>query len=104
MDPNTVTLVTTWPQAVAFIALVVAVMVVPSVLAYLAARDAKVNTSRALDAAQAVHTSMTQNNGGSSVKDALDRIEAKQEEHSKGLSGLGERMTAVEDLITRPQR
>lgn len=74
-DPTTVT---TWPQAVVFIALILAVLVVPGVLGYLANKNAK-----------NVKDTLTQKNGGSTVRDQLDRLE-------KGVAGLYDRVAAVE--------
>lgn len=41
--------------------------------------------------------------GGGSVKDALDRIEQHEEEQGLALTGLGERMTAVEETVSCPR-
>lgn len=40
--------------------------------------------------------------GGSTVKDALDRIEQRQEDQGKVLVSMGDRIAAVEDQVTRP--
>lgn len=65
-DPTTVT---SWPQAVVTIVMILAILVVPSVLSYLGNQRIK-----------AVEKSLTTNNGGSHVKDQLDRIEESQGE------------------------
>lgn len=43
-----------------------------------------------------VKTTLTKNNGGGSVKDALDRIESKQVEQSEALEWLDARLDKVE--------
>lgn len=98
-DPNVITLVTTWQQAVVAVALIVAVLVVPSVLSYLAARQAK----RSATTVNEVNKTLTTNNGGGNVKDALDRIERsleqqgqRQQEHGEALAGMGQRLGALE--------
>lgn len=55
--------VTSWPQVAALLILAAAFVIIPAVLNYLSSRPIK--------------KTLTQNNGGSSVKDYLDRIEAR---------------------------
>lgn len=108
-DAQTLTLVTSWPQAVAFVALVVAVLVVPQVMAWVQAKRSAVTVN-------AVHKNLTTNNGGSHIKDQLDRIEAAQAEQGlvqaqqgrelvrqgRAIKAVGDRLAAVEDHVTRP--
>lgn len=75
--------------------LILALLVWPGIMAWLQAKRSAMTINK-------VHESMTNPNGGGSVKDALDRIEQRQEDQGLALTGLGERMTAVEDQITRP--
>lgn len=56
--------VTTWPAALVTIVMILALLVVPSVLTYLGNQRVK-----------AVENTLTNTNGGSTVKDALNRIE-----------------------------
>lgn len=69
--------VQSWPQAVVAIVMILALAVWPGVQAFLNAKRTK----------QAVKT-LTQNNGGGSIKDQLDRIEAKVDQHSGRLEAL----------------
>lgn len=82
--------VTTWPQAVVFITIVAAVAVVPSMFAYLNARAVK-STKHEVET---VVTSITENNGGASVKDRFDKLD-------RTLAQLDTRIAAVEDRRTR---
>lgn len=74
LDP---TRITTGPQAAVMIVLIIAVLVVPSVLTYLGNLQTK-----------AVARTLTENNGGSTVKDSLDRIEAGQLELTRRVTAL----------------
>lgn len=71
--------VTSWPQ-VAALALILAFMAIPSLIGYLTtsrnAREAKNNASAANETVSEVKQTLTENNGGSSIKDYLDRLEA----------------------------
>lgn len=73
-DPTSVQ---SWPQAVVFIFLILAVLVVPSVLSYLGNRRMK-----------RVETTLTTNNGGSTMKDAMDRMEHDLKSLSGSVEGL----------------
>lgn len=75
----------TWPQAIVAVVL----LVWPGVAAWVQAKRSAVTVDK-------VHKSMTTNNGGSHVKDALDRIEGRQEEQSQTLTDLTERLSALE--------
>lgn len=68
--------VQTWPQAAVMIVLIVAILVVPSVIGYLNNRQAKATNRQVAQVKQQVT-----NNGGSSMKDAVDRIETVLTEH-----------------------
>lgn len=84
-----------WPQAIVAIVLILVLLVWPGIMAWIQAKRSAVAVNK-------VHETMTNPNGGDSVKDALNRIEQRQEDQGLALAGLGERMTAVEDQITRP--
>lgn len=58
----------TWPQATVALFLIFAFMIWPGVMAHLGRKET-----------QAIKKTLTENNGGGSVKDALDRIEDKIE-------------------------
>lgn len=72
----------TWPQAIVAVALIVGVLFVPQLGAYVQAR-------RSASAVNDVRQTLTTNNGGSHVKDSLDRIEV-------ALSALTGRVDALE--------
>lgn len=85
--------VTNWPQAVALLGLL-AFLAVPQIIGYLttsrtargardnanaaagAASAAAENAGAAAETAGAIKETLTKNNGGSSIKDYLDRLEA----------------------------
>lgn len=67
----------TWPQAVVAMFLIFAFMIWPGVQAQLARRET-----------QAVKKTLTENNGGGSVKDALDRIEESVTSNGRRLTHL----------------
>lgn len=80
--------VITWPQATVAIVFLIGILIVPAVINYLQNRELKA-------AVKASHTTLTQNNGGGSVKDALDairsdlsEIKATQKDHSARLVAL----------------
>lgn len=98
MEPDTLSLVDSWPKALVAVVLIVAVIVVPSVLSFLAARQAK----RSAITVNAAHKTLTTTNGGSTVKDRLERMERSLERRGQALAGLAARMTAVEEMVTRP--
>ncbi len=84
-DPTSVT---TWPSALVTVVLLVLVLGLPSVLAYLGTKQTK-----------ALGRTLTETNGGSSVKDSLNRIEAGVAEHTAALADLTGR---IETLETSP--
>lgn len=84
-----VTAVLTWPQAVVAVVLILAVLVWPTIAGWVQAR-------RAASAVNDVKRTLTTNNGGSHVKDSLDRIEATQREHGDTLDALGRRVAVLE--------
>lgn len=91
--PVDLTLVTTWPQAVVAIALVLAAMVWPGVASWLNSRSAK---EAAHGAREAIEHEARPNSGGS-MKDSLNRIEStltvvlgNQEAHDARLDALEE--------------
>lgn len=99
-DPTTIpdpTTISTWPQAVVTIVLILAILVVPSVLSYLGNQRIK-----------AVERSLTTNNGGSHVKDQLDRIEESQDElrvsQASTATAVGELQRDVIDLKENANR
>lgn len=71
--------VTSWPQVVALLGLL-AFLAVPQIIGYLTtsrnARGAASSASAAAETASEVKQTLTENNGGSSIKDYLDRLEA----------------------------
>lgn len=69
-DVPAISEVLTWPQAIFGGLVVLAVLVVPQVLSYLTSRQARTTANQ-------VQATLTTNNGGSTVKDQLDRIEGK---------------------------
>jgi hypothetical protein len=77
VDPSQLT-ADNWPTALVLVVFLICVLVVPSVLTYLGNKQVK-----------AVRTSLEENNGGSSVRDALDRIE-------RGMGNLDQRLAKVE--------
>ena len=79
------TAINSWPSALVTIVLLCLVLGLPSVLTYLGNRRVK-----------GLETTLTTNNGGSTVKDALDRIEARQKEHGDLLAAVEGRVTALE--------
>ncbi|MCV2395911.1 hypothetical protein OEB99_16470 [Actinotalea sp. M2MS4P-6] len=75
--PVDITIVTSWPQAVVATVIVFALLVWPGIAAWLTSR----RTNRVL----------TTNNGGSHVKDQLDRIEADTKDNSVAIATLAGR-------------
>lgn len=104
--------VTSWPQ-VAALALILAFMAIPSLIGYLTtsrnAREAKNNASAANETAAEVKQTLTENNGGSSVKDYLDRLEeglaavvAEQADVRAQLEATTTTTTIVEEMPDAP--
>lgn len=97
MDGIEVSGIVSWPQAFVAVTIVLALSIIPQVLGYLKARqtDAKVG--------KVAHE--LENNSGSTVRDAIDRIEAAQQTQMTMLSEhIAEDQTwkgQVEDLLTR---
>ncbi len=84
-DPTSIT---TWPQALVAVALIVGVvLILRNNRDTRHARDnaelAREQAEHAAATADATHKSLQENNGGSSVRDALDRIEKAQTEQSR---------------------
>lgn len=77
--------VVSWPQAFVGIVIILALVVWPGVLAWL-------NTKNSRSATQDIKTTLTQNNGGGSVKDALDRIEAHQAKTDRRLTAIEKKL------------
>lgn len=73
--------VTTWPAALVTVVMILALLVVPSVLTYLGNQRVK-----------KVENTLTNTNGGSTVKDALNRIEGTLADDV---------LPAIEDQATR---
>lgn len=89
MDTSSIAGIDSWPEVIALLLLVVAVAVVPQIGSWIAA-------ARARDSAERIETSLQRNNGGGSVKDALDRIEAGLGEVRTEQDAQAERLTSVE--------
>lgn len=80
------------------------------VVQYFTTRSTKAQIDEAKTGIKGVKTALTENNGGSSVKDATDRIEDglkdladKQEEHNAALVHLDQRLQSVEATQTAQQ-
>jgi hypothetical protein len=71
------------------VVLIVGVIFVPQVGAWVQAR-------RSASAVNDVKKTLTTNNGGSHIKDSLDRIEGRQKEQGDTLTALGQRVEALE--------
>lgn len=92
MDPTTIdigSIDNVW-QAIVVIALIAAVLVVPQGMAWMQAKRSAV-------AVNEVKKTLTTNNGGSHVKDSLDRIE-------KHLETLDTRVGSLERAAEKRQR
>lgn len=79
--------VTSWPQALVAVVTILAVVALPSFLAYRANTRAKT----AAATGEAALTTLTQTNGGSTVKDSLNRIEDTLADTLLRLVGLEDR-------------
>jgi len=96
MDGIEVSGIVSWPQAFVAVVVILALSIIPQVLGYLKARqtDAKVG--------KVAHE--LENNSGSTVRDAIDRIEAAQQTQMTMLSEhIAEDQTwkgQVEELLT----
>lgn len=77
------TQIDTWPRAAVMITAIVAFVIL---------RRSK--TTR--DDVKTIKKTLTSNNGGSHIKDALDRIEADQQKQIEQLNGLATRVTSLE--------
>lgn len=66
-----------WTQVVAFLGFLVVCVALPSVITLLSNRRVK-----------GIEQTLTTNNGGSTIKDALDRIEGKLDDHGTRLAQL----------------
>jgi cytochrome c-type biogenesis protein CcmH/NrfG len=82
--------IVSWPQAFVAVVIVLALSIVPQVLGYLKTR------STATKVVEVQHE--LENNSGSTLRDAVDRIEEKLTEH---IADAQEWRTQVEDVITR---
>ena len=80
-DPTSVA---TWPAAFVAMTLILSILVVPSVLSYLGNQRVK-----------RVQETLQNTNGGSTVRDQLNRIEAQQQEQGKELHRTREDVGAV---------
>lgn len=83
--------VLTWPQATVAVFMILCVLVVPQIGAWIQAR-------RSASAVNDVKKTLTTNNGGSHVKDSLDRIERNQAEQGHKLD------THIEEARMRDER
>jgi Tfp pilus assembly protein FimT len=85
--------VVNWPQASVVVVFILAVIVWPGFAGWLNSRKAK-------ESAQRTETSLTTNNGGSTTKDQLDRIEKTLQAHVEWSGGwtaaMDERVTKLE--------
>lgn len=86
MDPSTIIQIENPWQALVLLAIVV----VPQVLAYLKGRQTKA-------AVQAVTHTLQETNSGSTVRDALNRIESRQKEQGEVLDAVETRLTILEE-------
>lgn len=77
-----------WPSAIVTIVLLLLVIGLPSLLSYLGNLQTK-----------AVARSLSETNGGSSVKDALNRIELQQQAQGESLTLIGDRVGVLEAAI-----
>lgn len=101
MDTTPISGIDSWPEVVALFLLVIAVSIVPQVGSWIAAHKAAKSAGR-------VEDTLANTNGGSHVKDALDRIEsglrrveAKQNEHAERISELEKPKSLVARLLRR---
>lgn len=85
MDLTTLLSVSSWPAAVVAVTLIVCVIALPSILTFLGNKRIK-----------RVETSITENNGGKSIKDYLDRLETKLDEHLVWSEEQAARVDALE--------
>lgn len=76
-------------QAIVLVVFLLCAMVVPQVGAWVQAR-------RSASAVNEVKKTLTTNNGGSHIKDALDRIERGQADQAVVLDDLAARVTTLE--------
>ena len=83
------TQITSWPSALVTVVLLILVLGLPSVLTYLGNRQTR-----------AVARTLDERNGGSSVRDSLDRIEAAQHATGRHLTVLADRVTVLETATT----
>lgn len=83
-DPSAVE---SWPQAVVFCCLILAVMVVPAVMTYLTGRGQKAHRAET----EKLRETLTTNNGGSHLKDQFDRIEFYNLELTKSQKALNKK-------------
>jgi hypothetical protein len=90
MDGIEVSGIVSWPQAFVAVAVILALSIVPQVLAYLKARQ---TVNKVTEVAHEL-----ENNSGSTLRDAVDRIEQKLTTHIE--EDLAWKSQA-EDLITR---
>lgn len=103
-DYTVVGAILTWPQATVAVVLTFAVMVWPGMFIYLNARRVKAEAASARQEVQEVKATLTTNNGGSTVKDSLDRIERNQIEFQRSLMAQHDRLEALEDYLTGRHR
>ena len=103
MDGIEVSGIVSWPQAFVAVAIILALSVIPQVLGYLKARTTDAKVSKV--------THELGNNGGKTIRDAIDRIEKKVTSQGSALDahiaeakGRDEAdqvwRTQVEDLLT----
>lgn len=91
MSPDQIDLtavVNPW-QALVVLALIFALVIWPSIAAWVQAK-------RSASAVHDVKQTLTTNNGGSHIKDALDRIERSQADQGAVLDDLATRVTTLE--------
>lgn len=90
--PIDISAVLTWPQALVACVIIFGVLVWPGVVAHLNQR-----------ATRDIQSTLTKHNGGGSVKDALDRIEATQAEQAEQLNSQCERLERMEAAALAPE-
>lgn len=93
-DPSAIT---SWPAATVAIAVIICVAVVPSLFAYLNNQNIK-QTREEIDATK---RAVTEKNGGKSMPDRFDAIDAKLDRQELLVREVSERVTALEDNTRR---
>lgn len=98
--------VVTWPQAVVALGLIFAVAIWPTLMAYLNTRRTKVAAEQTKAASEEtrvvtehIRSTLLDKNGGSTVKDQLDRIERVLVGQGRRLEGQAQRLEKLEQKL-----